>query len=131
MTDDVIKRPERVIDIEDAHVPQLDVGEPERLNRLLPLGDLLAGEVNAHELAVRESERHGDQVAATGAAQLEHAAAFGRWRAQAEQARHRGQVVGVGIGVGMARVGNLVVSSADSEVSHRRHGFPAGLMSMT
>src|SRR5271157_4093305 len=56
VTDDVVKRPERVIDIEDAHVPQLDVGQTNCLNRLSPLGNLLVGEIDADEPAVRQAE---------------------------------------------------------------------------
>ena len=53
----------------------------------LPLGDLLAGEVDADEPALRRRERHGDEVAAAGAAQLEHAAAVWQWWVEAEQGR--------------------------------------------
>ena len=65
------------------------------LNRLLPLGEMLAGEVDADEPAVGRSKGHGDQVAPAGTAQLENAAAICWRRAQAEQGR---QAVGVGLG---------------------------------
>ena len=124
MADDVIERPERSSTSRMLMCAELDVAQPEGLDRLSPLGDLLAGQIDADEGALRAGVGHRDQVAAAGAAQFEDAAAVGPGRAQAEQGRHRRQVVGVGLGERQAGVRDLVVAGAGMG-RHRHHGSPS------
>ena len=58
---------------------ELDVGQSEGCTQFLPLSDLLDGQINAQESAVRVGIGQGDQVAAAGTAQLQHAATVSPW----------------------------------------------------
>ena len=79
VAEDVVKRPERVVDVEDAHVLQLDVGIPSFSMVSRPSAIWTAERSMPTKLGLGRRECHGDQVAAAGEAELEHAAAFWQW----------------------------------------------------
>ena len=84
--------------------------QPQRGGDGSPRVDLPAGQIDADELAFGQGLGQGQQVAARGAAQLEHAAASRRRRLHPQQSRQRRQAIGVR---GIARatvVGHLVVA---------------------
>ena len=49
VADQVIEPAEVVLHVHDAHLPQLDIGQPQRPDGLLPLGDLAGGQIDPHE----------------------------------------------------------------------------------
>src|SRR5690606_16776620 len=109
VADDVVELADVLRDVEDVEVAQLDVFHAERLDGLPAVGDLARGGVDAQAGASRVDLGDGHEVAAHGAAELQHPAAGGVRRLQPENAGHGGQAVGMGFREGQAGVGDGVV----------------------
>ena len=110
MADDVVEL--AVLgDIVVAEVGLLDlqVLEAQFLHLLLTGIHLNLGVVEAEELAVGVPEGQRDEVAAGGAAQLQHAAFGNRGRVHAEQAADERQTLGVRLDEATAVIRNLIV----------------------
>ena len=109
MGDDVVEGPEALFDIHDGNGAQLDVLQPE-LGDLGPARlDLAGRKIDAEEAAPGMIERHGHEIAAGGAAELQHAAAVEGRRRQAEQAAGRPQMADMAPGKGIALIGHQVI----------------------
>ena len=110
MGDDVVKLPEPGRDVQDVHALEGHVSQAQLCDGGLPAIDLAARGVQAHKLALGQGVGHGNDVAATGAPHLQHAAAMHRSRVQAQERRQRQQAIRVALRVAEAGIGYLVVA---------------------
>ena len=95
--DDVVERA-GIRRVQQVGVEERDVGQAERGDLRAALLDGRARGVQSDERAPRKNVRHGDEVAAVAAAQLEHAAAFGRSSLQAVESCDRREAIRMGLG---------------------------------
>jgi hypothetical protein len=107
---DVVELAQLRAEVEDARLAQIDVRQPQLAHDGLPVGDLSAGQIDADKPAVRRAQRHRDQVAAAGGAELQHAATVRMRGVEPEQPGDRRQAVGMrlrervdGVGDGLVR----------------------------
>ena len=114
VADDVVEFAEFRADVGDAHAVDLDVVEAEPFDPGLAVGDLALADVDADELRLREEGGMGNEVAARGAAELEHPRGLDRRRFEPEQLRERGQPRGVRLGERVGAVGQIVVLRGDA-----------------
>ena len=91
MADDVVELAELRADVGDAHAVDLDVVEAEPFDPRLAVGDLALADVDADELRLGEESGVGNEVAARGAAELEHPRGLDRRCFEPEQLRERGE----------------------------------------
>ena len=92
-----------------------DVGEPRGRRRLARHGDRRFGEIDADELGAGRAERHGDQVDALAAADLEHSRGAERTDLAAGEGGDRADRGRVGLGVDLARIADPI-----EDVGHER-----------
>ena len=118
--DDVVERAVRGIEIEDVGLLQRDVLQAEFRDNTLAFLDLLAGEVDAHELAIGQVVRSGDDVAARSAGDLQYPAALHRRWPDAEERTQCEQPRRMRLRERHAFVGNFVVTLFDGV--HGRDG---------
>ena len=81
VTEDVIESAEILAKVEDVGGPQLDIRQSQPFDDADALVNLARRQVDADESAARQGDRHRDQIAAAGATQFQHPAAFHRGRA--------------------------------------------------
>ena len=91
MAEDVVEQAIAGVDVGDAGVAQVEVGQAQLGHHGLAVGDLAGREIHADELGAGQRDGHGQQVAAVGAAQLEHAAVVQAGRLEAQQRGQGGQ----------------------------------------
>ena len=101
VADDVVELAERSVDLRQVDRAQLDVARGPPPARPAALPHLHRRQVDAHRMRLRMARREGNQVAAGGASQFEHAGPRGLGRIQAEQEGDGLQVLGRGLGEGM------------------------------
>ena len=109
MGDDVVELPEARIHIHDGDGAQLDVLQPELGDLLPPHLDLARRKIDAEEAAPGMIDRHGDEIAARGAAQLQHAAAVEGGRRQGEEAPDRPEMADMAAGKGIALIRHQII----------------------
>jgi hypothetical protein len=117
--DDVVELPVAVVDVHYIRGDEPDVGQLQRLDHRIALGDLDAREINADQLCPRQFDRHREDIAACGAAQLEDATGLQRRGLEARQVREGPQAVGMRPGNGIALVRDFIVAGLVSW-RHRR-----------
>src|SRR6185295_9121945 len=109
VAEDVVEFSEGLIEIENADGAQVEIAEAEVV-RLRAAGlDLAGGEIDPGEAARGQLERHRDEVPAVRAAELQDAAALGRRRVESAKDRARRELVGMGLVVRGAGVGDALV----------------------
>jgi len=109
MSDDVVEFSEARIHIHDGDAAQLDVLQPELGDVLPPHLDLARREIDAEEVAAGMIDRHGDEIAARGAAELQHAAAVKGGRRQGEEAGDRPEMADMAAGKGIAFIRHQII----------------------
>ena len=119
---DVVELAKFRIEIDQVHMPELQVVQIQRRCELAGAVDLPLGEIDTHKAAARQGVGHGYEVAAPGATYLQHAAVIHSGWAQTQQRTYRGHPARVRQAVAEFRVGNLVVD--ESLVFALVHGAP-------
>lgn len=95
--------------VENVGGPQLDVVQTDLVNECLSAPDLGGGQVDADATGLRIPPGQRNQVAAGGASQFQDSGPI-RWdRVQTEQSAEHRQVLGAGVGEGVALVVKLIV----------------------
>ena len=107
--DDVVEHAQFGRDIHDVEMPQRDISQCQLLRQRLSIGDTARACIQAHELAAGQPVRHGYEIAAVAAPQLQYAAGFHGSRIHCEQSSHRGESVGVSLGKRVAGIQDFVV----------------------
>ena len=109
MADDVVELAPVGMDVEDRRVPQVEIADAERSDRLLPVLDLPAREIDADERGVRQVDGDRQQIRPAGAPKFQDPAAGDGRRVETEQARGRSKVVGMRLREREVVVRNVVV----------------------
>ena len=113
VADDVVERAGILGQVGNALTADFDIGQAEPGNAVLCVCDLTAAEIDAEKLRLRVQRRQGDDVAASRAAQLQHAGPGHRRGFVAEQAGNSRQPQRMGAGKRLGVVGKLVIALRD------------------
>jgi hypothetical protein len=127
VADDVVELAQPGVDVEEAPRLQIQVLQAELCHEVASGLDLPRGEVDPHEAAFRHLDRHGYEVAAIRATQLQHPAAVRRSRLQAVEDRQGGEVVRMRPVLRSAGIGDAVIGLADGVFVLARLGDGFGI----
>ena len=72
MGDDVVEWAQAGVQVEDVALPQFQVSQAQGLDQVLAHGDLARREVDAQTPGAGQTQGQGDEIAAPGAANLQH-----------------------------------------------------------
>ena len=128
MGDDVIEFSPVGVDFGEVALNEANISEAEVSDHALAPGDGEGGEVNADELAASEALGHWDEVAAVAATEFQDAAGVGAGGGEAEKVTDYPEPAGMGLCVGITRVGHEIVGGGRQGVWLHKNGvgLPAG-----
>ena len=117
--DDVVELPEICGEVDDVALQQLDVGESECVRKPPPQLDRPGRKLDSEKARIGKPVRHGDQVSARTASQLQHPAVLDRRGIQAEQPRVGRDAIGVRVLPRAAGIVDAVVERRGSQLLSR------------